>query len=149
MLPRVLQRACQELDASRATLLRLDGEELFMEGVHDVDGRSLLPAWHGPLSQQPLFLRAAHSGRAAVGKNIVDNSFPDVLKVAFGDVKHSMVVPLPSPENAMRFMAVFRRSSRPFNHDDSATLQLLAHVALVGMRNARLYADAQAASQAM
>jgi signal transduction histidine kinase len=149
MLPRVLQRACQELDASRATLLRLEGEELVLEGVYDVDGRTVLLDWHGPLAAQPLFLRAARSGRAVVGENLVHDGFPDVLRAAFGDVRHSMVVPLPSLENAMRFMAVFRRSARPFNHDDSVTLQLLAHVALVAMRNSRLYADAQAASQAM
>jgi signal transduction histidine kinase len=44
---------------------------------------------------------------------------------------------------------VFRRHSRPFIPEDAATLAQLGNVALLVLRNSRLYADAQAASAAM
>jgi signal transduction histidine kinase len=148
IVPRVLQSTCRSLDANRAALFRLDGAELIMEGVHDVD-RQALPDWRGPIAELPLFLQAARSGEVVVGDSVACERLPDGAREAFGDVCHALILPLRVHDQGTGFMAVFRRQPRPFIHDDSITLQLLGHVALVALRNSRLYADAQAASQAM
>jgi signal transduction histidine kinase len=149
IVPRVLERTCRSLDASRAALLRLEGAELVMEGVHDVDDRPAPLDWRGPVSEQPLFVRAMRSGEVVVGDSAACERLPEGARAAFGDVSHILILPLRLHENGTGFMAVFRRQPRPFIHDDSIILQLLGHVALVALRNSRLYSDAQAASQTM
>jgi len=149
IVPRVLERTCRSLDASRAALLRLEGADLVMEGVHDVDGRPVPPDWRGPINEQSLFVQAMRSGEVVVGDGAACERLPGGARVAFGDVNHILILPLRVHENGTGFMAVFRRQPRPFIHDDSIILQLLGHVALVALRNSRLYSDAQAASQTM
>ncbi len=148
IVPRVLQSTCRSLEANRAVLLRLEATELVMEGVHDVD-RPVLADWRGPIARLPLFLEAMASGEVVAGDSEACERLPDGAREAFGDVCHALILPMRLHENGTGFMAVFRRQPRPFVHDDSITLQLLGHVARVALRNSRMYADAQAASQAM
>src|SRR6202035_1553911 len=64
-------------------------------------------------------------------------------------VKHTIILPLRSSDSVAGFLVVFRRQPRPFINDDAGALQQLGSVALLALRNSRLYADAQAASEAM
>jgi signal transduction histidine kinase len=149
LIHRILQRTCQTLQASRATLLRVDGDSVIVEGVHDADGRAVVPGWRGPISGQPLIVEAMRSGHVVVGDNIMRDELPEPLRDAFADVQHAIVLPIRVRGDDSGLLVVGRRQPRPFIHDDAFTLQLLGHVALLAVRNARLYGDAQAASRTM
>jgi signal transduction histidine kinase len=148
-IPRVLQQVCTAVDGNRATLLRVDGDDVVIEGVHDVDGETVVPDWRGRIDSQPMLLAARRSSAIVVGGNIAYDRLPKALADAFASVKHTIILPLRSGDGVAGFLMVFRRHSRPFIHDDAGTLQQLGNVALLALRNSRLYADAQAASEAM
>ncbi|MEO8899386.1 MAG: ATP-binding protein [Candidatus Dormibacter sp.] len=148
-IPRVLQQVCAAVDGNRATLLRVEGDDVLVEGVHDVDSETILPDWRGRLDNHEMLLASLQSVDVVVGANVAYEHFPPELKNAFAGVKHTIVLPLRSGDSVAGFLMVFRRHPRPFIHDDADTLEQLGRVALLALRNQRLYADAQAASEAM
>jgi signal transduction histidine kinase len=148
LIPSVLQRTCESLDASSATLLRIDGEDVCIEGSYDVDGLRVTPSWRGALADQPVLREAMEAGHVMVG-DTATGRLPNELGEALRDVCSTMIVPLRVRDRATGFMVVMRRHPRPFLDDDSVTVPLLANVALLALRSSRLHADAQAASQAM
>src|SRR5450759_4796872 len=131
--------AVGSLDA-RSTLLRIDGDDVIVEAVHDVDGRATLLDWRGPVRDQPLLVEAMRSAAVVVGGPVPSERLPAELSDALGDVRHSLVIPVCLAEQPEGFLMVFRRHPRPFILDDAATLQLLGNVALLALRNSRLYA---------
>ncbi len=148
-IPRVLEQVCAAVDGNRATLLRLDGDDVVIEGVHDVDGETIVLDWRGRLDGHEMLLAARQSADVVVGGNVAYEELPAELQGAFAGVKHTIILPLRSSDGVAGFLVVFRRHSRPFIHDDAGALQQLGSVALLALRNSRLYADAQAASEAM
>ena len=149
ILSSVLRRACEGVQADRATLMRIDGDDVVVEGVHDTQGRASLPDWRGPVRNQPLLMEAMRTGTMVVGGAIPAERRPPALDEALEDIRHSLVVPVSLGSSAEGFLLVFRRQRRPFVQEDAATLQLLGNVALLALRNSRLYADSRAASEAM
>jgi signal transduction histidine kinase len=148
-IPRVLEQVCAAVDGSRATLLRIDGDDVVVEGVHDVDAETVLPDLRVPLDSHEMLVASRRAGTVVVGDNIAYQGLPEHLQSAFSGVKHTIVMPLHSGEGITGFLMVFRRHPRPFISDDGATLEQLGNVALLALRNSRLYADARAASAAM
>jgi signal transduction histidine kinase len=151
-IPRVLEQVCAAVDGNRATLLRLEGDDVIIEAVHDVDGETIVPDWRGRLDGHEMLLAARQSADVVVGGNVAYEELPEELEGAFAGVKHTIILPLRSGDGVAGFLVVFRRHSRPFIHDDAGALQQLGSVALLALlalRNSRLYADAQAASEAM
>jgi signal transduction histidine kinase len=148
-IPRVLGQVCATVDGSRATLLRVEGDDVVIEGVHDVDGETVVADWRGRLDSQEMLVAARESADVVVGGNIAYERLPEELWSAFAGVKHTIILPLRSGDGVAGFLVVFRRHSQPFIHDDAGPLQQLGDVALQALRNSRLYADAQAASEAM
>ena len=148
-IPRVLEQVCAAVDGNRATLLRLEGDEVVIEGVHDVDGETIVPDWRSRLDGHEMLLAARQSADVVVGGNVAYKELPAELEGAFAGVKHTIILPLRSGDSVAGFLVVFRRHSRPFIHHDAGALQQLGSVALLALRNSRLYADAQAASEAM
>jgi signal transduction histidine kinase len=148
-VPRVLEQVCAAVDGNRATLLRLDGDEVVVEGVHDVDGEIILPDWRGRVDGHEMLLAARQSADVVIGGNVAGEQLPAELRGAVAGVEHTIILPLRSNDGVAGFLVVVRRHPRPFIHDDVGALQQLGSVALLALRNSRLYADAQAASEAM
>jgi signal transduction histidine kinase len=148
-IPRVLEQVCAAVDGNRATLLRLEGDDVVVEGVHDVDGETIVPDWRGRVDDHELLLAACRSADVVVGGRVDLEELHAELRGALAGVKHTIILPLRSSDGVAGFLVVFRRHPRPFIHDDAGALQQLGSVALLALRNSRLYADAQAASEAM
>jgi signal transduction histidine kinase len=148
IVPHVLQRALQMLEASRATLLRVDGEDIVVEGTDDVEGRSVAPGARFRIAEQPLLVEAL-AGAVILGQSLAPSGLPSEESDALADVRHTIVLPLRVRGTTTGFLVVFRRRPRPFIHDDAITLHLLGNVALLALRNSRLFADSQAAAHAM
>ncbi len=150
VVPRILEHTCQAVDASRATLLRVEDDGVLMEGAHDVDGRPVRWEWRGVVADQPLLCEAKRAGHLMIADTPMrPDRLPHELQEILRDVRHTIILPLSVVDSATGFMVVMRRHSRPFLHEDSVTVRLLGNLALLGLRNARLYTDAQAASAAM
>lgn len=148
VIPRVLARTCEALDATRAALISLQDDEVVVEGVHDPEGATA-SGWRGPLAAEPVLLEAMRSGQVVVAGHQPRDHLRDGLHSALGDVSHTMVLSIRADTEPAGFIAVGRRHPRPFIHDDSVTLELLGQVAMLALRNARLFRDAQATSEAM
>lgn len=147
IIPRVLERVCETVDAGRAMLLRVEGGNVVSEGVHD---RLVVVATEGPwpLAGQPLLAEAMRCSDVIVrdardGNGLLGGLAPPP------DFRHTMLLPLRIGDSAAGFLVVHRRDPRPFIHDDAGELQQLGTVALLALRNSRSYAQSRAASDAM
>lgn len=148
IIPRVLERVCEAVEATRATLLRVDGADVVIEGAHDQTGAAVPTDGRWPLADQPLLSEAMGSSDVVVADAAAENVVRPGVGRGWG-FPHSMVLPLRLGDTAIGFLVVHRRDARPFIHDDAGALQQLGTVALLALRNSRLYAEAQAASEAM
>lgn len=149
LVPSVLRRTCEMLDASCATLLRIEGEDVSVEGAYDVDRRPVTQGWPGAIADRPLLAEALESGHVMLGDAAGAEALPPELGEALRDIRHTMVLPLRVHDHATGFMVVMRRRPRPFRADDALTLPLLGNVALLALHRSRGYEEAQAASHAM
>ena len=148
IIPRVLERVCEAVDAGRATLLGVDGADVVIEGAHDQTGVSVPTTGRWPMAGQPLLTQAMQSSEVVVADATNQSIKLEGISSAQG-FRHSMVLPLRVGDAAIGFLVVHRRDHRPFIRDDVGALQQLGTVALLALRNSRLYAQAQAASVAM
>ena len=146
---RIPERAAQAVDADRATLLRLDGDELVVEATFDQDGRRSFPGFRMPLRHLPAFAAALETRQPVQDGSPPLDAFPEDMRAALRGVRHAMVLPLEFGGEVLGFLQVLRRRDAPFDDDAAALLRVIAAVAAVSLRNARLYADAQAARNAM
>jgi signal transduction histidine kinase len=149
IIPGVLERVCEAADASSALLLRVDGGDVVVEGVHQTGVAQAAPGWRGPLDEHPLLVEAMGAADVVLGSGEARARFRGDLGRAAGAAREAMVLPLRVGATVAGFLAVFRSRPRPFIHDDAGSVAPLGNVALLALRNSRLYADAQAASEAM
>ncbi|MFN2569644.1 MAG: ATP-binding protein [Candidatus Dormibacteria bacterium] len=146
---RLLERATDALDADRAALVRVDGGMAITEGAHDVDGRPALQGVEAPVERHPMALEALQTRRPVLGGAAGTRDVPGELREAHLDVKHTALLPLLFAGEMVGFLSVYRRRDPPFHEGDVKTLQIIGNVAVLALRNARLYADAQAAAEGM
>lgn len=146
---RILVRTADSVDADRATLLRLSGEDLVVEEAFDVDGRAVQAGFQTPLRTQPMFVRALTTRRVEQGGALRLTRFPSDLREALAGVQHSVVLPLLYGGDVVGFLQVHRRREPEFSEADITTLQLVGSVAVLALHNARLYEDAHSARNSM
>lgn len=150
VMPRIMALTCETLDVHRATLLRVEDDGVIVEGGHDVHGHPVQHGWRGAVTEQPLLRQATEAGRLVIGGTSPrPDHLPHELDAALQEVRHTVILPLSALKGSDGFMVVMRRHQRPFVEEDVLTVRLLGDVAMLTLRNSRLYADAQAASQAM
>ena len=144
---RLLDRVLDALDTDRAVLLRVEGGETVTEDARDRLGLPDVLGFRHPIADQPL-MRQAISSRAPVpGGRYLGGQFPGALRAALGDVRHTLTVPLILEGEAVAVLVLSRRRDAGYGPDDLATVQLLANIAVLALRNAWLFAEAQAASR--
>jgi signal transduction histidine kinase len=149
LIPSVLGRVCEMLDASCALLLRLDGDEVRVEGAHDVDRNPVTRGWNGAITGRPLLAAAIEAGHLTLGDTAGAPPPPPELDEELRDVRHTMILPLRVHDCATGFIVVMRRTPRPFPDGDAVMLSLLGNVALLALQRSRERAEAQAAAHAM
>jgi len=145
----LLERAADVVAADRAGLARVEGETVITEGAHDVDGLPVFPGSVAPLRSQPLTRQALETGRPVLGGGPDLRTVSPEMRDAFRDVRHTALLPLLSGGNVVGFLSVSRRRDPGFTDGDIKTLQTIGNVAVLALRNARLYADAQSAAEGM
>jgi len=145
---RILVRTTDAVDADRASLIRLDLDDLIVEDTFDRDGRPGFPGRRTPLRNYPAYVRALTTRAVERVPGGMTADIPEDGDALVG-TRHSLVMPLVFGGHVTGFLSLHRRRGAPFSDSDVITLQLINNLAVLALRNARLYADAQEAKEAM
>ncbi|HET9050227.1 MAG TPA: response regulator [Candidatus Dormibacteraeota bacterium] len=146
VLGRLLVQAASAVGAERGTLLRLDVDtgavrdtrELNHAGAFD---RSI------DVASQPMLREAVLSRVPVITGEFEERLLPAAAAAWGGAPRHVAAVPLVSRDACLAVLLLCREQSEPFSATDVDTLGLIADVAVVALRNADLYARAEALSR--
>jgi signal transduction histidine kinase len=148
VIRRVLVRAVEAGRADRGVLLRIDGGDTVMEDFYDVSGDSDLIGYRHPIALQPLMLRAVTARQPVIGGRYDVSKIDSLLEASLGSVRHTATIPLILDGVVTAAMVLSRRDDHPFLASDLAMFQLIGNQAVLALRNARLFAQAQAVTRA-
>jgi signal transduction histidine kinase len=145
---RLMERVVAAAGADGGAFLRVEGEAFIVEAIHDLSGLRLEVGSRWPLKAQPA-LREAAVSREPVFDGAFDLSrVPINLQVPSLLVRHSIAVPVLADGGVFGIVFLGRSSDQPFDRGDLALIRLIGNVAMLALRNARLFGEAQAASRA-
>jgi len=140
----LLERMAAAVDAERATLSRVDGEWVVIEGSFDRNGP---PAQAGRRWRitAPEFQRLVTQQEPMV-RSLDPATLPTPFKEQLAGVRHTVTVPLIVEGKVFATVAVSRRQDCPFERRDMETLRELGSIAVLALRHAMLLAQARAAT---
>jgi signal transduction histidine kinase len=144
---KLLERAVTAAGSDRATLFRVDGDELVVEMSHDRRGAPTFVGARYGHDVHDITLRVIRTRRAAVLRHPKLDNLPPAVRTAMGDVKHMAGLPLLLGGMVDGVLALFREEDRPFTTGDLDTLTLIAGIAVLALRNARLFREVQESSR--
>lgn len=148
---RLVQRALEIVPADRCTLTSLDQQVIRVEASHERDRGS--PSWSGrdyPLSmlaEQPLLLEAVRSGQIATGTGFSSDRTDAQVALDLVGVRHTAVVPLALGGSVWALLILSRRDDRTFDQEELVALQEIGILAMLALRNARLYQSVNEAQE--
>jgi PAS domain S-box-containing protein len=140
----LLERIAAAVAAERATLSRVDGDWVVIEGSFDSNGP---PAQAGSRWQitAPEFQRLV-TQREPMVHAFDPATLPAPFREQLAGVKHSVTVPLIVEGKVFATVAVSRRQDRPFEPRDMETLRELGNIAVLALRHTMLLAQARVAT---
>jgi len=148
VVQRLLLRAVETMGADRATLSRVEGEEIVIEATYDVIAKWDWPGLRFPialLAAQPLLARAMETGEPAIGGRLDVAAAEPEFQSALDEVQHTLSLPLLLEGRPFALLLVSRRTNRYFDQEDVARIKLMASGAALALHNATLYSEAEAA----
>jgi len=150
VMRRIVEVAAELSEADGAVLSLLEGER--RERVRTAAAVGIMAPYSGATSDSARTLTEmiVRGGEARVlSTSELDDSMPSRAKLAERGAEHQAVVPVSAGDGVQGMLAVVRAADAgPFTADDLRVLSLLADQAALAVRNAGLYAQAQAASRA-
>ena len=146
VVDRLLERALMAVGADRASLIRIEGDEAVTAGSIDAQGGAPPRGTRWPITV-PAFRRMLQDHKALVERARPED-FPADVQEGLAGVLHSATIPLVVEGAVFAALAVNRRRDEPFSSSDVLTIQQIGSVSVLALRNALLFADAQAAHQA-
>ncbi|MFN2464512.1 MAG: ATP-binding protein [Candidatus Dormibacteria bacterium] len=142
---RLVERALDVVPADRCTLTSVDQFVLRVEGSFERGkGR---PSWLGSeydlsyIDQQPLIAQAVRQGRIAVGQGFASQRIDPELQPDLEGMRHTAVIPLALGDDVMAMLILSRRDEEAFSQVELERLQEIGVLAILALRNARLYQD--------
>jgi signal transduction histidine kinase len=145
---RLLRRAIEAVDADRGSVSWIDGDELTIVDSQDPAATPLPVGSSWPIALQAHTQRAVATGQPVISGAIDAGTLSGPMAEALGSVRHTLSLPLASDGKVVAILAVSRRRDVPYDDDDVATLRDIGGVAVLALRNARLYSQAQEAARA-
>jgi signal transduction histidine kinase len=155
VIGRLVRRAAAAVDAERVALLLIEGSEAIV--VDALDRNDLArPAPAGarfPISSlrsgdEPVLLRAVRDREPSISGTYQVTGVQAVSEWGHSGLRHTLTLPLVLGGVVVAVLLVSRLRDQPFRREDELTLQLIGNVAVLALRNARLFAEAQEASRA-
>ena len=147
----LLRRALEVVHGARATLSRIDGDELTIEATYSREadvtwvGRRYGLDW---LDRQPLLRRAFDGARPVIGGPLDAEQAAPEFQQALRGVRQTAIVPLILGGAPSGLLVVSRTIDTPFAASDVAILELMGNAAMLALRNARLLEDLTTANLA-
>ena len=155
VIGRLVRRAADAVDAERVALLLIEGGDAVVVDALDRTNHAR-PAPAGerfPISSlrsgdEPVLLRAVRDREPSVSGTYQVTGVQAVSEWGHSGLRHTLTLPLVLGGVVIAVLLVSRLRDQPFRREDELTLQLIGNVAVLALRNARLFAEAQEASRA-
>jgi len=147
----LLSRTVDAAEADRATLSRIEGDELIIEATYARSGEL---TWVGRrysldwLDSQPLVKEAVETGKPVVGGRLDARAAAPEFRDALSEVRRTATLPLMLGGKVAGTLVVSRVQDREFEGSDISVLELMGNAAMLALRNARLVEDLQVANAA-
>jgi signal transduction histidine kinase len=142
----VLRRACEALDADRAMLARVRGEEAELVAAQERHGGE---GTRGPggcfptarLRAQPVLRLAMERLTPAAGGPPVAAEIPERYLAEIGDIRTVLAAPLVGNGELVGVLALGRRREAPFTADDLATAGQFGSISVLALMNSWAHAE--------
>jgi PAS domain S-box-containing protein len=141
LVDQLLRRIATAVSADRATLARVDGQSVVIEGSFDVTGVSAVPGSRWPITSAD-FRQKLQDGRPVI-ETYDASVLPSPFREQLASVRHAATVPLHFDNDVLGTLVVSRRRDPPFDARDLATLEELGQMAVLALHNALLVDQAQ------
>jgi signal transduction histidine kinase len=147
----LLSRTLDAVGADRATLSRIEADELVIEATYARSGEL---TWSGRrysldwLDGQPLVRQAIATRKPAIGGRLDAEAAAPEFRMALSEVRHTATLPLILNAEVAGMLVVSRVDDREFDAGDISILELMGNAAMLALRNARLVEELQAANTA-
>jgi signal transduction histidine kinase len=145
---RLLRRAITAVDADRGSVSWIEGDELVIVDSQDPQATPLPVGSRWPIALQSHTHRAVSSRRPVTSGVLDVSSLSGPMREALAGIRHTLSLPLESAGEVVAILAVSRRRDQAYQEADIATLRGIGNLAVLALRNARLYAQAQEAARA-
>jgi signal transduction histidine kinase len=145
---RLLRRAIEAVDADRGSVSWIEGDELIIVDSQDPSATPLPVGSRWPIGLQTHTERAVTSGQPVISGSIDVGTLHGPMAEALASVRHTLSLPLVSNGRVVAILAVSRRRDAPFDDADVGAIRDIGGVAVLALRNARLYSQAQEAARA-
>ena len=145
VVDRLLERALTALRAERASLVRIEGDDVEVVGAVDIGGPAPARGMRWAITV-PQFTQMVRDRKPLVERFELD-AMPADIRESLVDVRHSATVPLVVEGEVFAALSVSRRRDEPFSAGDMLTIQQIGSVSVLAVRNALLFAEARAARE--
>jgi signal transduction histidine kinase len=155
VIGRMVRRAGAAVAAERAALLLIEGDQAVMVDAFDRTDRTR-PAPSGarfPIpsllsDEEPVILRAVRDRQPIIGGAYRVSGVRALSEWGESGMRHTLTLPLVLGGAVIAVLLVGRLRDQPFRKEDALTLQVVGNVAVLALRNARLFAEAAEANRA-
>jgi signal transduction histidine kinase len=149
VIRRLILHAVAAAGADRGSLCQVLGDEILIEDAYLANGEADVAAGsRQPIRTQPIVEQAVRTKRPVQGATVELGEFPLALRPALPGIRRVVSVPLVLAGDVVGVLAMSRQEDTPFTTEDLAIVQQIANIAVLALRNARLYASADEASRA-
>jgi PAS domain S-box-containing protein len=145
VMERLLSRLAETVGAQQGVLLGVDGDGLTVLNSHDADGRRRLqrgrrfPAFR-------ILKRALDTRRPVLNGTFTLDAVDRSVATWLDGVRYTVALPLRVGDDDRALILLARRAGERFDEQDLEALGMIGNVAAVALRNAQLFAQAEAAS---
>ncbi|MDQ6692651.1 MAG: GAF domain-containing sensor histidine kinase, partial [Candidatus Dormibacteraeota bacterium] len=147
LIRRMLRRAVESVQADRASLARIDRDEMVIEDGYDREDRPFPIGSRFDLQRSSLAEQAIRTGQPQTGAGFASAIVDDSLRRLHADTRYWATVPLVTGDRVGALLMLMRRSERQFTASDLESIQLIGNAAAVALRNAQLYGMAHELSR--
>jgi signal transduction histidine kinase len=146
-MDRLLWHAVSVSNADRATLVRVEGDQVVVEAACANEGPSLPRGSRWQVAGQP-HLREVIAGRRPMQFQEINlDVLPPEVQTAYARLRHVVSVPFGTGQGAECVLAVIRNREPAFSEAEIDSVEKLAKLAALALRNATLYRSVQAAQR--
>jgi signal transduction histidine kinase len=155
VIGKLVRLAAASVGAGRAILLEIEGSEAkvleaFDEvgSAHEAPDGNRFPISHLLSGGKPVVQQAVDERQPGMSGAYQVVGLPSVSEWGQAGLRHTLTLPLVLGGSVIAVLLVSRVHDQPFRREDALTLQLVGNVAVLALRNARLFREATEAHRA-